>query len=169
MAAYTAEPSCQTKNRITKIETERLRVLTKDLRSQPPRSPHEKLAGYVTAARILEKCRSTLLGINGEYDYWPCTFAREFFAFTGLTPECFQEFAATGANDQEFAKWLTEAAIQRPQSEIIRWNNRMRDMRVSDMSDKAQEFLETYIPKFIPRNRRVYTFFDVFDIEEKRI
>lgn len=169
MTADPAELNCQRKNRVTEIETERLSVLTKDLRSQPPRSPHEKLAGYVTAARILDKCRSTLLGINGEYDYWPCSFAREFFAFTGLTPERFQAFAATGANDQEFAEWLTAAAIQRPEIEIIRWNNRMRDMRLSDMSDKAQEFLETYIPKFIPPNRRVYTFFDVFDIEEKRI
>jgi hypothetical protein len=164
-----AQLNCQRESRVTKIETERLRVLAKDLRREPPRSPHEKLAGYVTAARILDKCRSTLLGINGEYDYWPCTFAREFFAFTGLTPERFQECAATGASDQEFAEWLTEAAIHRPESEIIRWNNRMRDTRVSDMSDKAQEFLETYIPKFIPTNRRVYTFFDVFDIEEKRI
>jgi Domain of unknown function (DUF5069) len=156
------------KNRIAKIEAERLRILAKDLNRQPPRSAHEKLAGYVTAARIIDKCRATLLGVNGEYNYWPCSLAREFFSFTGLTPEGLQDFAATGADDQEFAEWLAESAIQRPQIEIIRWNNRMRDMRVGDMSNKTQEYLETYIPKFIPLNRRVYTFFDVFDIEEKR-
>jgi Domain of unknown function (DUF5069) len=169
MTTDTAEMKCEMENAVMKIETERLKMITKDLRREAPRSPHDKLGGYVTAARILDKCRSTLLGVNGEYDYWPCSLAREFFAFTGLTPERFQEFTATGADDQEIAEWLREAAIQRAESEVIRWNNRMRNMRVSEMSDKAQEFLETYIPKYIPRNRRVYTFFDVFDIEEKRI
>ena len=45
----------------------------------------------------------------------------------------------------------------------------MRDMRLSEMPDELQEFLEGYIPEVIPENRRVYCWFDVYDIEEGRI
>ena len=42
----------------------------------------------------------------------------------------------------------------------------MRDMRPSEMPLRLQEFLEDYIPKFIPKNRPVRVWFDVYDIEE---
>jgi hypothetical protein len=37
------------------------------------------------------------------------------------------------------------------------------------MPPELQAFLEDYIPKFIPRNRPVYVWFDVYDLEEERI
>jgi len=37
------------------------------------------------------------------------------------------------------------------------------------MSTELQEYMEDYIKKFIPRNRVVYYWFDVYDIEEERI
>jgi len=37
------------------------------------------------------------------------------------------------------------------------------------MPIELQEFLEGYVPKCIPKNRTVYVWFDVYDIEEKRI
>jgi hypothetical protein len=40
------------------VKTEKLKALAKDLRKQPPPSPHEKLGGYVIAARSLVKCRA---------------------------------------------------------------------------------------------------------------
>jgi hypothetical protein len=42
------------------VNTEKLKALAKDLRKQPPPSPHEKLGGYVIAARSLVKCRAFL-------------------------------------------------------------------------------------------------------------
>ena len=53
--------------------------------------------------------------------------------------------------------------------DIIKWNNRMRETRISELPDASQEFLEGYIPQFIPKNRPVYYWFDVYDIEEQRI
>ena len=32
-----------------------------------------------------------------------------------------------------------------------------------------QEFMEDYIQKYVPRNRPIYQWFDVFDLEEERI
>jgi Domain of unknown function (DUF5069) len=56
----------------------------------------------------------------------------------------------------------------RPRIEIIRWNNDLRGKRLSEMPDGIQEYMEDYVPKFVPRNRPVYVFFDVYDLEEER-
>jgi hypothetical protein len=45
----------------------------------------------------------------------------------------------------------------------------MRDLRLSDLPEEAQEFLEDYIPRCLPKGRVVYRWFDVYDLEEKRM
>lgn len=52
--------------------------------------------------------------------------------------------------------------------EIIRWNNELRGRRICEMPIELQVFLEDYIPKYCG-NRPVIFWFDVYDIEEKRI
>ncbi len=42
-------------------------------------------------------------------------------------------------------------------------------MRLSDLPPKIQEYMEDYIPKFLPRHRVVYHWFDVYDLEEQRL
>jgi len=43
----------------------------------------------------------------------------------------------------------------------------MRDMRISEMPDQAQEFLEGYIQEnLLQPHRPVHVWFDVSDIEE---
>ncbi|NWF72365.1 MAG: DUF5069 domain-containing protein [Nitrospirae bacterium] len=49
------------------------------------------------------------------------------------------------------------------------WNNKLRDMRLSDLTLQAHQYLEEYIPKFMPQHRPVYVWFDVYDLEEKRL
>jgi Domain of unknown function (DUF5069) len=48
----------------------RLLTLAPDLRKTPPRSPRETLGGFVIAARMLDKARADLLGIDGEYKFY---------------------------------------------------------------------------------------------------
>jgi hypothetical protein len=144
-------------------DLEKVKKLARDLRKGYPRSPREKLGGYVIADRCVDKCRAFLLGMNGEYNYWPCSLASQWFSFTGITSEQLKNVVATGAADEEIAKWITGA------DDILRWNNTMRDTRLSDMSLQAQQYLEEYIPKFVPKHRPVYVWFDVYDLEEKRL
>ena len=66
-------------------------------------------------------------------------------------------------------QWVADHAVQRPAIEVIHWNNRMRELRIGQLPDPQQQFLEEYVPSVIPANRRVYTWFDVYDIEEGRI
>ncbi len=149
-------------------ENNKLRLLAKDLTREYPRSPRETLAGYVIAARMLDKCRAVLNGSAGEY-HFNCPLDQQFLSFAGIDAERFKAFVATGATDAEIADWITKHAQSRPRTEVIQWNNELRCKRVCDMPTQLQEFLEDYIPKFVPRNRPVYVWFDVYDLEEERI
>ena len=45
----------------------------------------------------------------------------------------------------------------------------MRELCLGDMPEKVQEFMEGYIREVLPAGRVVYRWFDVYDIEEKRL
>ncbi len=143
-------------------------ALALDLNTAFPRSPRAKLGPYVVAARTLDKCRAVLNGANGEY-HFGCPLDDFFFNFTGIAVEAFRDQVATGASDDEMAAWIEANAKPRETKEIIQWNNDMRYKRINEMPIELQEFLETYIPEFIPANRVVNYWFDVYDIEEQRI
>jgi hypothetical protein len=147
---------------------EKLQLLALDLTKTYPRSPRETLAGYVIAARCLDKCRSVVAGTAGEY-HSGCPLDMMFLEFVGITFEDFKAFVATGATDTEVAAWITEKAKKRERIEIIRWNNDLRYKRVSELPDKLQEYMEDYIPQFTPKSHPVYHFFDIYDLEEERL
>lgn len=144
------------------------RQYAKNLNTNYPRSPRETLAGYVVAARTLDKCRAEIAETIGEYHY-DCPLDRIFFDFTGIDSGQFRDFVATGADDEAVAKWIGENARERDRKEIIQWNNDLRYKRPSEMPIELQEFLEGYIAEFIPKDKIVYVWFDVYDIEEGRI
>jgi hypothetical protein len=152
------------------MDTNKVQSLAKDLSKDFPRSPRETLAGYVIAARTLDKCRANLAGTAGEY-HFNCPLDNFFFGFAEISGEEFKDFVATGASDEEVARWVEQKAKQKPRIEIIKWNNDWRYKRISEMPDGIQEYMEDYLPQFVPPNLRhqVDYFFDIYDAEEKRI
>jgi hypothetical protein len=152
-----------------KENIEKVKLLARDLRDGKayPRSPRETLGGYVLAARAVDKCRAVLAGCEGEY-HSNCPLDQRWLKFAGIEYEAFRACVTTGATDDEIAAWIGEHA-KRQRSEIVGWNNEQRDLRLSDLPPETQEFMEDYIAKFIPRNRVVYHWFDVYDLEEERL
>jgi hypothetical protein len=151
------------------MNTPKLQSLARDLRKQPPRSPHEKLGGYVIAARTVDKCRAFLVGLNGEYNFQPCGLSAFLWDFTGITPDQFKEFVATGASDDEVGNWLKSKSKVKEPIAVIRWNNELKCKLISELADHYQEYYETYVPKFCPQPNKVRFFFDVYDAEEGRL
>jgi hypothetical protein len=147
---------------------EKLKLLAKDLTHEYPRSPRETLSGYVIAMRMLDKCRAVLAGTAGEYHY-DCRLDRHFLDFTGIDAEEFKTFVATGATDAEVATWIESHSKVKDRAQIVAWNNKLRSTRLCDLPIEAQVFMEDYIPKVIPKNRPVYFWFDIYDLEEERI
>lgn len=149
---------------------EKVKLLAKDL-TQPkvfPRSPRETLGGYVIAARAVDKCRADLVGKMGAY-HTNCPLDQIWLVFAEIDYNEFRAFLATGADDEEVAAWIQQKAKQRDKKDIIMWNNKQRDLRLSDLSPSLQEYMEDYIKLAVPKNRIVYHWFDVYDLEEQRI
>jgi hypothetical protein len=67
------------------MNTDKLKQLVRDLRKTPPHSPRDTLGGFVIAARMVDKARADLLGINGEYNFYPCGSAPTFGNLPGST------------------------------------------------------------------------------------
>lgn len=151
------------------LNMEKVRLLAPDLRDgrEFPRSPRTKLAGYVLAARAVDKCRAVLAGTEGEY-HSNCPLDRQWLDFAEIDYDAFRAVVASGASDDEIAVWIGEHARKRPSVEIIAWNNRQRDQSLSDLPPELQEFMEGYIAEVVPRNKVIYRYFDIFDFEEER-
>jgi len=150
------------------MNTEQFKLLAPDLTKSYPRSPRDTLAGYVIAARMLDKCRATIAGTAGEY-HFDCRLDNQFLELTGIAAEQFKTFVATGASDEEVAAWLEQHSKIKDSAQDVAWNNKLRATRPCDLPIEAQQFLEGYIPKVVPKNRPVYVWFDVYDLEEGRI
>lgn len=144
----------------------KLKTLARDLRNMPPRSPREKLGGFVIGARMTDKARADVLGINGEYNYFPCGLGAYFWKFTGLDPAKFKDFASTGASDEDIDRWIRDNATEKDPKAVIKWNNEMIGLRLCDLPYQVQEYFETYIPQFCRPASKVKFFFDVYDVEE---
>jgi hypothetical protein len=149
---------------------EKVKLLAPDLRNgkEYPRSPRVTLGGYVLAARAVDKCRAVLAGTEGEY-HSNCPLDQIWLKFAEINYDAFRACVASGASDDEIAAWVEAHAKKRPRTDVIVWNNQKRDLRLSDLPPETQEYMEDYVVQNLPRNRIVYHWFDVYDLEEERI
>lgn len=139
-----------------------------DLSKGFPRSPRESIAGYVIAARTLDKCRSVIADTAGEY-HFDCPLDQMFLDFVEIKADAFKDFVATGADDSAVADWIKENGKKHSDEERVQWNNDFRYKRISEMPVELQVYLEGYIEEFVPKDKVVYHWFDVYDYEEGRL
>jgi len=140
-----------------------------DLAKTPPRSPRETFAGFVIAARMLDKCRADIAGTSDEYHY-NCPLDQMFLDFAGIDADEFKKVVATGIDDVAVSDWIKANHKELSQEDIVAWNNDLRYKRISEMPINLQIFLEDYIQEYVqPKGKTVYHWFDVYDIEEGRI
>ncbi len=107
------------------MNSRQLQLFARDLRGSQPRSPRETLGGFVFGASILDKCRADLLGIGGDHKFAPCALSAHFWKFTGLDPEDFRVFVATGADDEAVGEWIKRNASVQDRAAVLRWNFHM--------------------------------------------
>lgn len=94
---------------------------SKDLTKVAPRSAKEILGGYAILARAIDKCRATISGTNGEYNF-SCPLDQLLFNFKGVDPLEFKNLAEQGASDEELLKFFKENGIQKSDEEVEEWN-----------------------------------------------
>jgi hypothetical protein len=84
---------------------QKVKELARDLRCEEPRPAYEELGGESHAARCLDKCRASLVGWNGEYQFG-CPMDQHFFEETGIKSAEFRDLVASGATDDEVGRWI---------------------------------------------------------------
>ncbi len=135
-----------------------------DLRKGFPRSPNESLGEYVLLPRIIDKCRATLAGSQGEYNY-NCPLDRRFFDFTEADADTFKEQVAAGKTDAELLAWIQQNSKPLSADEIKIWSYAQRWRRPEG---DIVAYFETLREQIAPQNYRIETWFQLLDADEGR-
>ena len=135
-----------------------------DLTIHPPRSPRVRLGGYVLLPRMLDKCRATLAGKNGEYSY-NCPLDQYFLKFTGVDPDALQKQVAAGLGDGAILSWIEKnQKHHRSGQEIEAWSDFMN--RRAPASMEQRERMNQYQSGAGKEREDITTWFDVLDLDD---
>jgi hypothetical protein len=135
-----------------------------DLRKTYPRSPREKLAGYVHLPRMIDKCRATLAGTEGDYIY-PCPMDQRLLDFTGITVEQFSD-AVSGKDDATVAEWFRQTAKPHSAIKIEQWNDTF--LARGPDTDEKRAYFKQQIDAIDPARTDITSWADLLDLDEKR-
>jgi hypothetical protein len=135
-----------------------------DLRKAYPRSPREKLAGYVHLPRMVDKCRASLAGTEGDYIY-PCPMDQRLLDFAGIRAKQFSK-AVSEKDDAAVAEWFKKAAKPHSAAEIEQWNEKFLT-RGPDTDEKTAYFKQQR-DAIDPNRTDITSWADLLDLDEKR-
>jgi hypothetical protein len=111
----------------------------KNLSKEPPRSPRIRIGGYALLARMADKGRAALNGTAGEY-HFNCPLDQMLFSFKGVTAEQVKPVLASGASDEEIAKWFDTHGTPKTADEIKAWSQSVEAARPYDNPEKREWF-----------------------------
>lgn len=134
-----------------------------DLTQRPPRSPRVRLGGFVLLPRMLDKCRATLVGKNGEYNY-ACPLDQRFLNFTGIDPEALKAEVAKGKGDGEILKWVLENARTQCQVTINGWSTLQENRGPTDI--ETRDYFNELQKKAAPEREDIASWFDLLDVDD---
>ncbi len=141
-------------------------ALKMDLRKHFPRSMRFKLAGYVHLARMIDKCRATLAGTEGEYIY-PCPMDERLMDYAGITAEQFTATVKTNGTDEGVVQWFQTVARLHDPVELEEWNQKLLLRKPS--SPESMERFKKYRDAVDPSRTDITAWSDLQDLEEGRI
>ena len=135
----------------------------KDLTKEAPRSPHERLEGFVIIARTIDKCRALLWGNIGEY-HFDCPLDNVLFSFKGITGDAFKAYVETGASDEEIALWVREQGTPKTDEEIEAWATKEEADNYSDKAPEKKQWLMDSCEKAgIDKDSTLFDYLDADD------
>ena len=135
-----------------------------DLTKQPPRSARQRLGGYATLPRMLDKGRAEIAGKNGEYHY-NCPLDQRLLTFLGLDPEALKKELASGKGDGEILEWINKNAKHKhTDPEICSWSAQAEQRAPSDV--ESREYFHDLHKKVAPKREDISTWFELLDVDD---
>ena len=122
------------------------------------------MGGWVILPRILDKCRATIAGTNGAYDF-DCPTDQQFFDFAGISPQELKEQVATGKSDGEILVWLRAYSRTKPNpAQIASWSAYQEKRAPMDL--ESREFYQEEHQRIAPQRDDLATWFDYLDLDD---
>lgn len=137
-----------------------------DLTKNFPRSPYEKVDGYMMLGRTIDKAHATLQGLLGEYMY-DCPLDKRLFGFLGISAPQLLELVENSENDEDVVDSLKTIQVKRNTEEIEQFNDQILESGPND--DESQVYFERLRQKHAPDRPDISSWFDIIEAEEGRL
>ncbi|MFN2508166.1 MAG: DUF5069 domain-containing protein [Chthoniobacterales bacterium] len=132
-----------------------------------PRSPYERLGGYVHLPRLIDKAKLHRKGFLNGYNYKTVGFDKHLLAFLKLDPDAFEEAANRLDDDAAILKWVEENSAKHSPEAIEEWNDEMIS-RHPDSAVKRARFLHFLKEAGGEGRKDIRTYFDLIEFDEGR-
>lgn len=132
-----------------------------------PRSPYDRLGGYVHLPRLIDKAKLHRKGLLDGYNYKTIGFDKHLLAFLKLNPDAFEEAANRLEDDAAILKWVVENGARHSPEEIEEWNQAMIT-RHPDTAVKKARFLHVLKDSGGQGRKDISTYFDLIEFDEGR-
>jgi len=132
-----------------------------------PRSPYEKLGGYVHLARLIDKARLHRKGLLEGYNYKTVGFDKHLLEFLKIDGNAFEEIANKLESDAAILKWVQKSGAKHSPEAIEQWNQSMVS-RHPDTAAKKARFLHFLKEAGGEGRKDIWTYFDLIEFDEGR-
>ncbi len=133
-----------------------------------PRSPYERLGGYVHLPRLIDKARLHRRGLLEGYNYKSVGFDKHLLAFLKLDPDAFEKLANEQEDDDAILAWVRQNGVSHSPPEIEQWNQAMIS-RHPDTAEKKARFAHFLKESGGAGRRDIGTYFDLIEFDEGRL
>jgi len=138
------------------------------MRRLHPRSPYEKLGGYVHLPRLIDKAKLHRKGLLDGYNYKTVGFDKHLLSFLKIDGEAFEEVANRLENDDAILGWVEKNAVKHSATDIEHWNQTMIS-RLPDTAAKKARFSHFLKQSGGAGRKDIRTYFDLIEFDEGRL
>jgi hypothetical protein len=133
-----------------------------------PRSPYDRLGGYVHLPRLIDKARLHRKGLLDGYNYKTVGFDKHLLAFLRIKGDAFEEIANELDEDEAILEWIRNNGAKHSDDEIQHWNATMI-ARHPDTAAKKARFLHFLKEAGGDGRKDIKTYFDLIEFDEGRL
>ena len=137
-----------------------------DLRTERPRSVHERFCGVVMLARVVDKARAAAAGTIGEYLY-DGPMDKAVLGFLEIDALELLRAVGSSANDAEVEAFVRPHLERKTPAEIENWNAGFIGYVPKEGSDSRRRLVEMR-DRLAPGREDILTWADVLDLDDGR-
>jgi hypothetical protein len=138
------------------------------MRKLHPRSPYQKLGGYVHLPRLIDKAKLHRQGLLNGYNYKTTGFDKHLLAFLKLDGDAFEEAVSRLDRDEVILEWVRENGAKHSAEAIEQWNKAMISRR-PDTAAKQARFAHFLKEAGGAGRNDIRTYFDLIEFDEGRL